>query len=716
MKLFFGRHYRNLKAYWEKYSAFRYTIYLIINFSLLTLILSAIIPNPFRPELGKQSPRDIIAQKDVTVEDKAATEEARQKEEYQIPLTYTVDPRKTHQSLEELRQVFDEVHQVITQRIPGDRMLRVLHEAIPFPISERTLLTLLNVSSSARSLIQTQSDYILQKVMKKGVKENEIPQARIAIEQEAKRQPWPGEYADAITELAQEALKPNEFPDWESIDKKRANIEKKYREEPITRRIEKGTVVVTKGEVITEEKMAILKELGYFSSSPTVFTVLGMSILSLLFLGLSIFYLLHYHPDVLREEKHLLLFALILSITLLFSKILIFLVSSSGYSGSGYLAPIAMASILIAILFDGRLSLFATAILSLMIGLLTNEIRDVAVAFVGGCVAIFSVARVTNRFHLTSAGFLVATANIATILCFSLLGDESFSQFSLNALLGGAIGVLSVILSIGLLPFLEHFSGVTTQFRLLELAHPSVPLLRNFLVECPGSYHHSILVANLAENAAQAVKANALLVRVGAYYHDIGKMRRPYFFIENQMGGENPHDKLNPNLSTLIVTAHTKDGLELAKEHKLPKEIQDIISQHHGTRPVNYFYHQAVMKEGAERVNQDDFRHEGPKPQSKEAAILMLADAAEAATRSLAKPTPSKIEQTVREVIRSTMLDGQLDECNLSFKELNILIATFIRLLTGMYHHRIEYPDMSKLGNPEKQNQRKGQILRFGSS
>jgi len=704
MKRWLQKQIRAFKLSWEKYPAARYGTYFAVTFALLTFVLSAnFIPNPFRPELGKQSPIEIQAQNNIDVADKAATEETIQKKEYSIPLTYIIDPRKTQQSLEELHQVFDNVRSIQGQRMSGDRRLVVLRKTIPFPISERTMLTLLNASPRTLNLLQTQSDYILKKVLKQGVRDNSVPEARIDIERLAKTLPWPEENADAITELAQEALTPNESPDWASIDKQRAQIEKHYREEPITRRIEKGSVVVAKGETITEEKMDILKKLGYFSSSPTNSTVFSMAILSFLLLGLSIFFLIQHYPELLKKEKHLILLAVILIITLMIAKLLI--------PVSGYLAPVAIASILIAILFDGRLSLFETALLSLMIGLLTNEIRDVVVAFVGGSVAIFTVSRDSNRFHLTGAGFLVAIGNIVTIACFSMLGEQSLAQFGYDALIGGVNGLLSAWLAIGILPSLEQLSGVTTSFRLMELADPNAPILKQFLVECPGSYHHSILVANLAENAALAVKANALLVRVGAYYHDIGKMRRPYFFIENQMGGENPHDKLNPTLSTLIVTAHTKDGYEMAKAHKLPKEIQDIISQHHGTRPVNYFYHQAILKEGADRVNRDDFRHEGPKPQSREAAILMLSDVVEAATRSLAKPTPSKIEQTVREVIRGAQLDGQLDECELSFKELNILIATYIRLLTGMYHHRIEYPDMTKFEPKEH----KGQVLRIGN-
>lgn len=706
---FFTKTLRSLTIRWEKFPLLRYFVYGIASFAILTLIFSSnIMTSRFRPKVGERSPNDYLAKSSMEVKDMLATEEARQKAEYSVPLIYSVDPSKFLQSRSEIDRIFREVAQVEGQSISTERQIGILRRIMPFPISEDTFLTLLGASDAARQSMDTRSKDILRKVMDKGVKTDDIPEARIEIERMAKSVPEPGNYVDAITELAQEALVANQYPDWNAIDQKRADIEEYYRGHPIMRLIERGTPIATKGEIITQDKMDILRQAGYVSSSPNNLTTIGFAILSILFIGIVIFYLMHHHDEILKDEKHLLIFTITLLGTALVSKFAVLV--------SGYFVPIAMASVLIALLYDGRLSLIGTILLCLMAGLLTNEVRDVVVAFVGGCVAIFGVSRVSNRFHLISAAFLVMTANILTILAFSLLENESPGQFAHYAFWGGLNGLLSVSLAIFILPFLEYFSGAATPFRLLELSNPNEPLLRKLLVEAPGTYHHSILVANLAENAAQSVRANSLLVRAGAYYHDIGKMRRPYFFIENQMGGENPHDKLNPYLSTLIVTAHTKDGLEMARAHHLPKEVQDIIVQHHGTRPVNYFYHQAVTKEGADNVNRDDFRHEGPRPQSKEAAILMLSDGVEAATRSLAKPTPSKIEQTVRQVIREIMLDGQLDESSLSFKDLDVLIGTFIRLLTGMYHHRIEYPDTSKLALPgEKPNQPKGKILQFGN-
>jgi putative nucleotidyltransferase with HDIG domain len=246
---------------------------------------------------------------------------------------------------------------------------------------------------------------------------------------------------------------------------------------------------------------------------------------------------------------------------------------------------------------------------------------------------------------------------------------------------------------LGLLPYMEILFGITSPVRLLELANPNEPLLKRLLIEAPGTYHHSIMVGNLAEAAAQVVNADPLLVRVGAYYHDIGKIKRPYFFVENQMGRENPHKKIAPSLSTLIITSHVRDGLEQAREHKLPAGVQAIIEQHHGSSLVAYFYQQALEGDRAELVTEADFRYDCPKPQTKEAALVMLADSVEAAVRSLQKPTPSRVEAMARKIIKERLHDGQLDECDLTFKDLSTITATFIQVLGGIFHSRIEYPE-----------------------
>lgn len=256
------------------------------------------------------------------------------------------------------------------------------------------------------------------------------------------------------------------------------------------------------------------------------------------------------------------------------------------------------------------------------------------------------------------------------------------------------IGVfLSGILAVGLLPFFESIFDVVTNIKLLELSNPNQPLMKKLLMDAPGTYHHSMMVANLAEAATEAVGGNPVIARVGAYYHDIGKTKRPYFFGENQIGRENPHDKITPNLSALIILSHTKDGIEMAKEHNIPQVIQDIIVQHHGTTLVKYFYYKLKnSSENPEDVKEEDFRYTGSIPSTKEAGILMLADSVEAAVRSIPEPTKAKIEQMVNNIINDKISSNQLIDCDLTLKDIEVIRQSFLKTLDGIYHHRIEYP------------------------
>ena len=253
------------------------------------------------------------------------------------------------------------------------------------------------------------------------------------------------------------------------------------------------------------------------------------------------------------------------------------------------------------------------------------------------------------------------------------------------------------ILTIGFLPFFESAFDVVTIVKLLELSNPNHPLLKKILIEAPGTYNHSIQVGNLAEMAAEEVGGNPVLARIASYYHDAGKIKRPYFFKENQTGRDNPHDKISPNLSTLIIISHVKDGLELAKEYNLPKVIQDVIMQHHGTTLVKYFY--ITMKNNSEKpeeVKEEDFRYPGPLPSSKESAIIMLADSVEAAVRSIPEPTKGKIEEMVNNIIKDKLHTGQLDNCELTLKDIDKIKKSFLKTLNSMYHSRIEYPSLKE--------------------
>ena len=257
--------------------------------------------------------------------------------------------------------------------------------------------------------------------------------------------------------------------------------------------------------------------------------------------------------------------------------------------------------------------------------------------------------------------------------------------------------ITSAILTIGLLPILEGAFDVVTTLKLLELSNPNNPLLKKLLMEAPGTYHHSMLVANLAEMAADEVGANSVIARIGAYYHDIGKITRPYFFKENQLTNENPHDNINENLSAMIIISHVKDGVEMAKEYNLPEMIIDIIKQHHGTTLVKYFYYTARNKsDNPDDIKEEDFRYKGPIPNTKESAIIMLADSTEAAVRSINDPTTKKLEEMINNIVDDKVKLGQLDNCELTLKDLSKIKECFLRALNGIYHKRIEYPKEEK--------------------
>ena len=273
-----------------------------------------------------------------------------------------------------------------------------------------------------------------------------------------------------------------------------------------------------------------------------------------------------------------------------------------------------------------------------------------------------------------------------------MLSDLSF---------GALNGIISAAIAVGVMPTLEYFFGITTHFRLLDISNPGEPLLQELLKKAPGTYQHSIMVANLAESAAQAIGANALMCKVGAYYHDIGKMKRPRFFVENQMGGENPHDRLAPSLSTTIIHSHVKDGIEMARLNKLPDVVIDFIAEHHGTSLVKFFYHQARTRSN-EPVYEDDFRYPGPKPQSRETAVVLLCDGIEAAARTMTGPTAEKLAELVQKMVQDHLEDGQLDECDLSLKDIQLIRESLVRSLHGIYHTRIEYPEPSSLRGAKK--------------
>ncbi|MDD5746681.1 MAG: HDIG domain-containing protein, partial [Candidatus Omnitrophica bacterium] len=372
-----------------------------------------------------------------------------------------------------------------------------------------------------------------------------------------------------------------------------------------------------------------------------------------------------------------------------------------------YLIPIASMSMLVAILIDPGVALMITIIVSMFIGVLTGLRFDMLlIMLAGGVVSIYAVLNVRRRRDLTKAGFLIGLTNMVAIIVSGLINFVSLNQLVIESGWGLLNGIAAAIIVNGVLNVFEIVFGVTTNISLLELSDLNQPVLKELVLKAPGTYHHSLVVGNLSESAAEAVGANSLLARVGAYFHDIGKLRMATYFSENQPQAENKHDNLSPTISSLIIINHIKEGAELAKKYRLGKAINDIIIQHHGNDVVHYFYHRALEQRGDQdtAVQAEDFRYPGPKPQSKEAAIVMLADSVEAASRSIPQPTPEKIKDMVHRIINNKFIDGQLDDCNLTLKDLHDIAEVFAHILNGIFHTRVEYPDFKPVSYEQNKN------------
>ncbi len=357
--------------------------------------------------------------------------------------------------------------------------------------------------------------------------------------------------------------------------------------------------------------------------------------------------------------------------------------------------PTSIGSMLFAILIDTGLGFVGTVIIALVLGGLVGGGFDIVLfSVVSGMVAIYSVYQIRNRNQIFKAIVFISAAYLWTILALTLYRYLPLSDLLRNFgyyLLPNAI--FSAFFTFMILGVFEKAFDITTDITLLELSDLNHPLLKKLSLEAPGTFHHSMVVGNLAEAAAKAINANPLLARVGSYYHDIGKMEKPQYFVENQMNAENRHDQLNPNMSALILASHVKNGIELAKKYGIPKRIRDFIPEHHGTSLMSYFYNKAKEMYGEEEVNESDFRYPGPKPQSKETAIVMLADAVEAATRTLTNPTPSKLRAFIEELVDKRFKEGELDESDLTFKDIRKIIDAFLPVLYGVFQHRVEYPE-----------------------
>lgn len=501
---------------------------------------------------------------------------------------------------------------------------------------------------------------------------------------------FPASRRDLIVELVTGYIQPTLTIDQEATEAARQAARDAV--QPVRYTVEKNEIILRDGDVVTARDLERLEAVGLTNPKVNWSDVAGNAALVVVLVALLASYLYFFQPNVWPNSRRLLLVYVVIFAAVLAAKLVI-----PGRDLFAYAFPIAAVPMLIAILLDVQLGVAVIAVLAPIMGVVSGGSLEFATAsLVSGFAGLLGVWRLERQFAYYAAGLAVGLSSFAVAASFHLMSQDINTQQLV--MLGFAClvpnGGLSTIITLGASSLLGHVFGVTTTVGLLELAHPSQPLFRRLLTEAPGTYHHSVVVANLSERAAQLVGADSLLCRVAAYYHDIGKVVRPYGFVENQIDGQNIHDDLDPLISAKLVSSHVSDGLELARQHGLPSKVRDIIEQHHGTRVVKYFYHRACKGGCDESVSIDDFRYQGPRPQTKEAAIIMLADTVEAAVRAADDHSPENIRRLVDKLVNEALAEGQLDECDLSIRDLRTIRGAFFSVLQSIFHPRIKYPEL----------------------
>ncbi len=655
---------------------------------ILAILYFALASTRVELELGRPSPRKIISEWDAI--DYYTTNQLRQEAAQAVAESFDFDHTVLNRAEERINNFFSIAKNTQqSNNLAPEERASLFVAAVDVELDQVLAMSFLDARARDLEEMRVQLLEVVDSIMEQGVKATGLDNARRQAVQEISFLLFNQDHKRVMGKLAQAVIEPNMI--YNAVATNQAREAARLAIPPV--RILRGTEIIREREIVTERHLAQLQDLGQLRGAGGYAMFFGLAlILFVVFIIVGI-YLFIFHQEIYRDTARLAMLGLIVVITL-------FLTIAATYF-SGYLVPVAMGAVLIAVLLSPQLAVLMSIVMSVFVALVTgNDFRFMLVALFGAFVAVYSVSHVNRRSDLTRAGFYVSSMNVVTIMGLFLFAGtfrleyELLRDFSVGILAGITNGLFSSIMAIGLLPYLESGFGFTTSVTLLELANPNHPLLKKLLMEAPGTYHHSLVVANLAEAAAEAIGADPLLSRVGSFYHDVGKLKRPYFFIENQLG-ENPHEKISPNLSTLIITSHLKDGVELAKKEKLPRVIQDIIMQHHGNSLVSYFYHQASEKcqDNRDTPCEHDFRYEAPLPESKEAAIILLADSVEAATRAMPKPITGRIESVVRKIVKEKLNDGQFDRCDITFKELDTIASAFVKILSGIYHSRIEYPE-----------------------
>jgi len=669
--------------------------------SLSALLSLHLLPDKVSVQVGDPSAQEIRAPRTVQYSDQSATRALRNAAAARVDPVYSPIRYAFPEADQTIGDVYTHLRRARGQ--PGGGAARVageLRQQVGVVVAPSLLVPLLRDKSPAFHLDQARraTEAAVHDAMDRDLRDDhpeDLAQARAAVSRAINASHLPSDYVPGVAALAHAVVHPNRHLD-EHLTQKAREAERQLVAVQLGQ-VFAGDIVVRRGEIVTPETIDKLRALGLQNPRLNPLTVLSVTLLVAMMVGVTVIYLARHQKTVFANTKTLVLLSVLVVLSVLVLKLggstLGVRLSPLQFGYIGMLCVSACA-MLVAALIHPRIAMLVTALLAAQSGLiLGNDLRFGLMTLLSGAVAIYTVSDIRSRSDVVRAAATLCAANVfLSLVVGGIQGDlpDDMRQGVVWAFFAGVLAV--ALFSVGAALF-ERVFGITTHLGLLELSDPNRPLLQKFCQIAPGTYTHSVMVGNLAVVAAEAIGADALLCRVGAYYHDLGKMRRAEFFIENQAGGDNVHTRLNPSLSALVVTAHVKDGLEIAEQQNLPPIIRAFITEHHGTSLIRYFYHQQTGGEGGEAGLEQHFRYGGPKPQSRETAILMLADGVEAASRTLDKPTVGRITDLVDKIINAQLADGQLDECDLTLRDLRGIREAFTRLLSGMLHSRIEYPD-----------------------
>lgn len=676
-----------------------------ITFTILMVLLSLeISPFGYRVQTGEPSPREITAPRTIQYIDTVRTEDQREAAAEAVQDVHVRDPEVAGQVAGELEDFFRTVSEVAALPLSDEEKVGRIHDVYK-GVDSGDARALLSMPVENRIEVRDTSMKVIKNIMEEDITtENlkEIIERAESVADELDRDPAVNELS---ADIAAAFITPNSVVD-ENETERRKEAARESVTPVVTTKLE-GDVIVEKGELVTPEQVTVLKSLGFKQPTFSAMNFLYYGIFILMLMLLASLYLMRFRRVAWDSPGLLSLLALMVIVYTVIAKVLA--IAAGTWSPSwGYLMPIAAVAIITAVLMDTAVAIMTVIVCSLLTGLVTGgNYSFSAAALLGGLLPSLVVSRKSSRHDLRRAGLYTALwmavvalgASAATLLRQNLL---------LNTGVGFLNGVLCAIVAMGTLPFLENTFRVTTKTWLLELASPEQELLKELSINAPGTYSHSVMVANLAESAARAIGSDPLLARVAAYYHDVGKLKRPQFFIENQPSGSSPHDRMSPYLSTLVITSHVRDGVDLLEKHHLPPDIVVIVRQHHGSGLVKYFYEEALEGSQKDIVDENRFRYPFDKPTRRTAGILLLADAVEATARTLTKPSASAIEQMVRRIIDDKMEDGQLDNTSLTFNDVRKIKDVFSQILISAYHPRIDYPNGPTLDIREKNFGSKG--------